>query len=93
MTQLFHNFSDFIFRYRRNHVSRSGSVVRVLFETLLNFVAAISMIRFFACDDHVRTESRQVRIRGSSRVVDNLVSIVRDIHAQTRFHLGETRAL
>ncbi len=72
MTQLLHNFSDFISRHRRNHVTRSGSVVVEFFEAPLYFVAEISVIRFFASDDHIRTGNRQFRVRRSSRVVDNL---------------------
>ena len=44
----------------------------VVFEALLNFVAAISVIRFFASDDYVRTRIGQFCVRRSSRIVDNL---------------------
>jgi hypothetical protein len=75
MTQLLHCFSDFISRHRGNHVTRSGSIVVVLFEALLNFLTTISLIRFLASDDHIRTRIRQVRVRRCSRVVENLVSM------------------
>jgi len=63
---------DLLSRHRENDEARSGSIMRILLEPLLNLCISVSIVRLLASDQHVRARVGQPSIGRSSKIADHL---------------------